>query len=199
MGATLGRRGKSKSEFESVTRMKVRGLVATLLSLLTLASCTRLQAGAGRVGICYIPSDIAFFVPVTRKNIDRQCFKVGETSAVDAKIRKTLRKVYEAPPGAFEEYEVRVKITPPSGNSIYIDSHGGVKFSLSSKALSPAQLEEVDRLLSEITGSWPDPIRTPCKRIEQWRKEYNQFRPHSSLNYQPPAPETIKPKVKILT
>ena len=35
--------------------------------------------------------------------------------------------------------------------------------------------------------------------IEQWRKEYNQFRPHSSLNYQPPAPETIKPKVKILT
>ena len=35
--------------------------------------------------------------------------------------------------------------------------------------------------------------------IEQWRKEYNQFRPHSSFNYQPPAPETIKPKVKILT
>jgi len=35
--------------------------------------------------------------------------------------------------------------------------------------------------------------------IEQWRKEYNHFRPHSSLNYQPPAPETIKPKVEILT
>ena len=26
--------------------------------------------------------------------------------------------------------------------------------------------------------------------IEQWRKEYNGFRPHSSLNYQAPAPET---------
>ena len=35
--------------------------------------------------------------------------------------------------------------------------------------------------------------------IENWRKEYNQFRPHSSLNYQPPAPETINPKVEILT
>jgi hypothetical protein len=34
---------------------------------------------------------------------------------------------------------------------------------------------------------------------ENWRKEYNQFRPHSSLNYQPPAPETINPKVEILT
>jgi transposase InsO family protein len=28
---------------------------------------------------------------------------------------------------------------------------------------------------------------------EQWRKEYNQKRPHSSLNYRPPAPEAILP------
>jgi transposase InsO family protein len=27
--------------------------------------------------------------------------------------------------------------------------------------------------------------------IEAWRREYNQVRPHSSLNYQPPAPEAI--------
>jgi len=27
--------------------------------------------------------------------------------------------------------------------------------------------------------------------IEQWRKEYNQIRPHSAKNYQPPAPEAI--------
>jgi len=27
--------------------------------------------------------------------------------------------------------------------------------------------------------------------IEQWRKEYNQIRPHSSLGYQPPAPQAI--------
>ena len=25
--------------------------------------------------------------------------------------------------------------------------------------------------------------------IEQWRLEYNTLRPHSSLNYRPPAPE----------
>ena len=29
--------------------------------------------------------------------------------------------------------------------------------------------------------------------IEQWRKEYNQVRPHSALNYRPPAPEVIIP------
>ena len=27
--------------------------------------------------------------------------------------------------------------------------------------------------------------------IEQWRREYNQVRPHSSLGYWPPAPEAI--------
>ena len=29
--------------------------------------------------------------------------------------------------------------------------------------------------------------------IELWRREYNQFRPHSSLGYRPPAPETVLP------
>jgi len=27
--------------------------------------------------------------------------------------------------------------------------------------------------------------------IEQWRRQYNQVRPHSSLGYRPPAPEAI--------
>ena len=28
--------------------------------------------------------------------------------------------------------------------------------------------------------------------VDQWKVEYNTVRPHSSLNYQPPAPETIR-------
>jgi transposase InsO family protein len=31
--------------------------------------------------------------------------------------------------------------------------------------------------------------------IEQWRKEYNQVRPHSSLSYRPPAPEARIPAI----
>ena len=29
--------------------------------------------------------------------------------------------------------------------------------------------------------------------VEQWRVHYNTIRPHSSLNYRPPAPETLAP------
>ena len=29
--------------------------------------------------------------------------------------------------------------------------------------------------------------------IENWRREYNQIRPHSSLGYEPPAPDAIQP------
>ena len=33
--------------------------------------------------------------------------------------------------------------------------------------------------------------------IEQWRRHYNEVRPHSSLGYRPPAPATIKPRLKM--
>ena len=35
--------------------------------------------------------------------------------------------------------------------------------------------------------------------VEEWRKEYNQVRPHSSLGYRPPAPETIQPAFMVST
>ena len=31
--------------------------------------------------------------------------------------------------------------------------------------------------------------------IERWRQHHNTVRPHSSLRYRPPAPETVLPNV----
>jgi len=31
--------------------------------------------------------------------------------------------------------------------------------------------------------------------IEEWRQHYDTIRPHSSLEYRPPAPETIQPLI----
>ena len=33
--------------------------------------------------------------------------------------------------------------------------------------------------------------------IEEWRREYNEFRPHSALHYRPPAPQAILTAVTI--
>jgi len=35
--------------------------------------------------------------------------------------------------------------------------------------------------------------------VEQWRKDYNHNRPHSSLGYSPPVPETILPSPTLVT
>ena len=35
--------------------------------------------------------------------------------------------------------------------------------------------------------------------IQNWRKEYNEFRPHSALGYRPPVPEAVTPKADTLT
>ena len=31
--------------------------------------------------------------------------------------------------------------------------------------------------------------------LERWRREYNCYRPHSSLQYRPPAPEAFRPNI----
>lgn len=37
-----------------------------------------------------------------------------------------------------------------------------------------------------------------CLLVESWRKEYNRFRPHSSLGYRPPALEAFEAEKLIL-
>lgn len=44
-----------------------------------------------------------------------------------------------------------------------------------------------------LNGEVFDTITEARVITEQWRKEYNRKRPHSSLNYRPPAPEAILP------
>ena len=46
-----------------------------------------------------------------------------------------------------------------------------------------------DELLNEEIFATPLEAKV---LIEQWRKHYNHVRPHSSLGYEPPAPETFQ-------
>ena len=38
-----------------------------------------------------------------------------------------------------------------------------------------------------LNANWFTSLRDARRKIETWRQDYNQQRPHSSLNYMPPA------------
>lgn len=51
------------------------------------------------------------------------------------------------------------------------------------------------RLRAEfLNGEMFDTLLEAKVLIERWRKEYNTIRPHSSLNYRPPAPAAVQPE-----
>ena len=44
-----------------------------------------------------------------------------------------------------------------------------------------------------MLGSHPENMSADCMlAFERWRVHYNTKRPHTSLGYRPPAPETIQ-------
>lgn len=49
-----------------------------------------------------------------------------------------------------------------------------------------------------LNGEVLDTLLEARVLIEAWRKDYNRFRPHSSLGYRPPAPEALMPKTLTL-
>jgi putative transposase len=42
-----------------------------------------------------------------------------------------------------------------------------------------------------LNGEASNTLREAQLLIKAWRRHYNQVRPHSSLGYRPPAPETV--------
>ena len=72
----------------------------------------------------------------------------------------------------------------------------------------PAEGPELLRAVSEVVGEGKlrdellnveifDTLMETKVLIELWRREYNRYRPHSSLGYKPPAPEAYEIKILI--
>jgi hypothetical protein len=61
------------------------------------------------------------------------------------------------------------------------------KIHFSFYARFPARLSPLDKSGHELNAS------SAVSLIGQWRKHYNTVRPHSSLGYRPPAPQTMNP------
>ena len=50
-----------------------------------------------------------------------------------------------------------------------------------------------------LNGELFDTLLEAKVLVERWRGHYNTVRPHSSLGYQPPAPEAIQPRTNLNT
>ena len=67
------------------------------------------------------------------------------------------------------------------------------------KTISQAsrQIGVTEQLRDELlNGKTFTSLKEAQMLTERWRREYNEFRPHSALNYKPPAPCAILSKVK---
>ena len=74
-------------------------------------------------------------------------------------------------------------------------NHLGVK-TLFIEPGSPWENGYIESFKGKLRDEWlnreiPTTLIEAKMLIEEWRKEYNQVRPHSALGYQPPAPEAI--------
>jgi hypothetical protein len=80
------------------------------------------------------------------------------------------------------------KSTDPETTQIAIESYG-----------SYGKLFVYDLLREKLlNGEIFDTLLEAKVVIENWRREYNQFRPHSSLGYRPPAPGVFVPGILTL-
>ena len=60
------------------------------------------------------------------------------------------------------------------------------------------QIGVTEQLIDELlNGEIFTSLKEAQILTERWRREYNEFRPHSALNYKPPAPSAILPKEEV--
>jgi len=69
--------------------------------------------------------------------------------------------------------------------------YGGLKMD---QARRMKELEKVNARLRRAVSDLA--LAEPKILIEAWRRHYNTVKPHSSLGYRPPAPETAKPALR---
>jgi len=68
----------------------------------------------------------------------------------------------------------------------------------SARAAPSVPIQQPDTIVELLAGEQFSTLHEAKVLIEQWRRHYNAVRPHSSLGYRPPAPETILPPASAL-
>jgi transposase InsO family protein len=78
--------------------------------------------------------------------------------------------------------------------NVYEAAHDDIGEALDCKRASILLFDDAGLLAGEQFST----LHEAKMLIEQWRRHYNAIRPHSSLGYRPPSPETILPSASAL-
>ena len=105
---------------------------------------------------------------------------------------RNLRLEFREAPSSFCNFSVEIGL-----------KMGPVPISLYIEPGSPWENGYVESFIGKLrdellNGEIFDTLLETKVIIENWRREYNQLRPHSSLDYRPPAPEAFKPMILTL-
>lgn len=123
---------------------------ATLVFLQPYAA---LSHGVRMIDICYVPIGVETYVPMTPANIDRSCVRVGRINAADKRYLELRSTLDAAQSGAFDDQAIRVKLTEPDQDVVYVDNTGGVSLGKRHLRLSASALAKVKRLIEEMTAA----------------------------------------------
>jgi hypothetical protein len=119
--------------------------------LLLLQPVGALSSGVRMVNICYVPIGAETYVPMTAANIEQHCVRIGQVGATDKRYLELKAALQKAESGSFDSEAVRVKLTEPDSDSIYVDNAGGVSKGKSQLRLSASSLAKVKRLVEDMT------------------------------------------------
>ncbi|NHZ32808.1 hypothetical protein [Massilia rubra] len=75
---------------------------------------------------CHVPFDVATSIGMKISNFSQSCAYIGQLGVQDKKYLEILELIKKAKPGPFIDDGIRVKITVPDSDVIYIDDDGGV-------------------------------------------------------------------------
>ena len=109
---------------------EIMKLISSVLIGFCLTSCgakdDNLPVDKRTAVFCHVPFDVATSEAMTTRTFPRSCAYIGELSVQDRKYREIMKLIKKAKPGPFVHLGVRLTITVPGADIIYIDDDGGV-------------------------------------------------------------------------
>ncbi|NHZ43768.1 hypothetical protein [Massilia aquatica] len=133
---------------------KMTTLISAVLICFCFTSCgikdDNLPVDKRTAVFCHVPFDVATSTGMKISNFPRSCAYVGELSVQDRKYLEILKLIKKAKPGPFLDLGVRVTITVPDSDIIYIDDDGGVIMGATQVRMDRYGFAQVKRIVRKL-------------------------------------------------